>query len=595
MENRNFEIKIKKVKELLNKILSENLDIKITKLESKSNDELSILSALSNSSTIIINNINQYSNKIKNTMEKKVEIPELKLDNIKSNKINVLEGILKNSKFKNTRNKENPSFSMVDIDDDISKTKVTFWQKDLNDGTPERKIKNKLFMTQNNNNKKESKINKTFIKFNTNKVFSKKRKKKSKLKINKCLTERSNELPPKTPLKLTLHRKICKNTGIHNINCNTNTSRNKNSKNLSLNLPSNLKKEIKTKKNENNTTIYFYGKKSKNIENIDKSLIPIFQYESKTPEKKRAQKEIINHEKNLKSLCESMLVDVDKDELLVSHSNLNEVFGKTVEREKKFKNNFKYCIKYFLQFLTFNELFNLCKTKKEILKIILNILINQTEKSIDSINSILKIYNTNNNKDLLLSKKFKPFELNSNSQKSISLLNSISKINFIKSIKSYYLNNNIDKNIKKIILIFDLYFISIGKKNILNKLNSDNNKKIEYICNYFKNNKSKLLGNIIENDLKNKKFDDLIINNLYEYSIKYIDIINPYYYKKINKDIAIFVFIIKNILDFIGISNINNKLDKKNSEQKSIIIHKSRLNAKNIVLDKLNQILNKFD
>ena len=173
----NFEIKIKKVKELLNKILSENLDIKITKLESKSNDELSILSALSNSSTIIINNINQYSNKIKNTMEKKVEIPELKLDNIKSNKINVLEGILKNSKFKNTRNKESPSFSIVDIDDDISKTKVTFWQKDLNDGTPERKIKNKLFMTQNNNNKKESKINKTFIKFNTNKVFNKKRKK----------------------------------------------------------------------------------------------------------------------------------------------------------------------------------------------------------------------------------------------------------------------------------------------------------------------------------------------------------------------------------------------------------------------------------
>ena len=144
-------------------------------------------------------------------------------------------------------------------------------------------------------------------------------------------------------------------------------------------------------------------------------------------------------------------------------------------------------------------------------------------------------------------------------------------------------------------MIFDIYFISIGKKNALNNLNSDNNKKIEYICNYFKNNKTKLIGNIIENDLKIKKFDDLIINNLYEYSKEYIDIINPNYYKKINKDIAIFVFVIKNILDFVGISFINNKEENKNNEQKVINIHKSRLNAKNIILDKFNQILNKFD
>ena len=301
----------------------------------------------------------------------------------------------------------------------------------------------------------------------------------------------------------------------------------------------------------------------------------------------------MKHEKNLKSLCESMLVDVNKDELLVSHINLNEFFNKTGEKAKKFESNFKYCIQYILSFLTFNEIFKLCKTKKEILKIILNLLINQTEKSVDDINSILKKYNANNNKDLLFSKKLKPLELNSSSQKSISLLNSISKINFIKSIKSCIINKN--KNIKKIILIFDLYFISIGKKNILNNLNSDYNKKIEYICNYFKNNKIKLLGKIIENDLKNKKFDDLIINNLYEYSKENIDEINPNYYKKINKDIAIFAFIIKNILDFVGISNIDNKSDNKNNEQKCIIIHKSRLNAKNMLLDKLNQILNKFD
>ena len=595
MENNNFQKNIEKVKELLNKILNENLDTRISKLETNSKQELSMLSLLSNSSTDIINNISQYSNKIKSPEKKKLKIPELKLDNLNSNKshkINELEGILKNSKYKNKRNKDKPSSSIFDIDDYNSKTNVFFCQKDLN-GTPDHKIKSKSFMTQSNINKNESKINKTFIKFDSNNEFNKKKKKKNKIKNDKCLTERSNNDPLKTPLRLNLHRKLCKNSEIHNINSNTN--KNRNSNHLTLNLPLNNKKEMKIKKAVNKTTINFYEKANKNIESIDKSLISRFNYESKTPEKKKVRKELMKHEKNLKSLCESMLVDVNKDELLVSHINLNEFFNKTGEKAKKFESNFKYCIQYILSFLTFNEIFKLCKTKKEILKIILNLLINQTEKSVDDINSILKKYNANNNKDLLFSKKLKPLELNSSSQKSISLLNSISKINFIKSIKSYIINNNINKNIKKIILIFDLYFISIGKKNILNNLNSDYNKTIEYICNYFKNNKIKLLGKIIENDLKNKKFDDLIINNLYEYSKENIDEINPNYYKKINKDIAIFAFIIKNILDFVGISNIDNKSDNKNNEQKCIIIHKSRLNAKNMLLDKLNQILNKFD
>ena len=597
MENNNFQKNIEKVKELLNKILNENLDTRISKLETNSKQELSMLSLLSNSSTDIINNISQYSNKIKSPEKKKLKIPELKLDNLNSNKshkINELEGILKNSKYKNKRNKDKPSSSIFDIDDYNSKTNVFFCQKDLN-GTPDHKIKSKPFMTQSNINKNESKINKTFIKFDSNNEFNKKKKKKNKIKNDKCLTERSNNDPLKTPLRLNLHRKLCKNSEIHNINSNTN--KNRNSNHLTLNLPLNNKKEMKIKKAVNKTTINFYEKANKNIESIDKSLISRFNYESKTPEKKKVRKELMKHEKNLKSLCESMLVDVNKDELLVSHINLNEFFNKTGEKAKKFESNFKYCIQYILSFLTFNEIFKLCKTKKEILKIILNLLINQTEKSVDDINSILKKYNANNNKDLLFSQKLKPLELNSSSQKSIALLNSISKINFIKSIKSCIINNNINKNkfIKKIILIFDLYFISIGKKNILNNLNSDYNKKIEYFCNYFKNNKTKLLGKIIENDLKNKKFDDLIINNLYEYSKKNLDEINPNYYKKINKDIAIFAFIIKNILDFVGISNIDNKSDNKNNEQKCIIIHKSRLNAKNMLLDKLNQILNKFD
>ena len=590
MENLNYSKNIEKAKELLNKILNEKLNSRITNLEVNNKQEFSILSTLSNSSRNITNNLIEYSKKIQIKEKKEINVPKLKLDEINNHnkKRSDINGILKSTKLKYRRNREKVFSSLFDCE--ASKTKVSFWQKDLNE-TPDLIIKHKPIIYRIGDNKGESKMNKTFIKLDSNNNFTNQKKKKNRIKNMKCLTERSNKDILKTPQRLLkLSKKICKNTSNYNtINNNE----------LPSNFPHSFKKENKTKKNGNKTNSNHNDKKIKNLEDIGKSQTPRFNYNPKTPENIKVQNEIKKHERNLKSLCESMLIDVNKDELLVNDKiifsgNITEFPYKSDEKNsKKFQDNFKTCIQYFLKFLSFGELFVLCKTKKEILKIILNLLINQTEKSIDSINSIIKIYNVNNSKDLITTKKLKPFELNLSSQKAISLLNSISKINFIKSIKSC--NTGKNTNIKKIILIFDIYFISIGKKNALNNLNSDNNKKIEYICNYFKNNKTKLIGNIIENDLKIKKFDDLIINNLYEYSKEYIDIINPNYYKKINKDIAIFVFVIKNILDFVGISFINNKEENKNIEQKVINIHKSRLNAKNIILDKFNQILNKFD
>ena len=590
MENHIFSKNKTYVKDLLNKLLNEKLAIRIKNLELNNNQELSILSSLSTSSKQIENNLYLCSNSITNQEKKEIIIPKLKFEEVNKvqNKpkknIAELDGILKNNNYKNKRNKEKPISNI--INNEAKTTRVSFWQNDFK-GTPDRTNKTKHFMTNIASHKKESKINKTFANNESNNTFNNK-KKKTKIKNIKCLTERTNKEAPKTPLRLTLHQKLLKKTKNYTRNYNTNL----NNDNISLNMPRLIKKEHKNKKILNKTTINVYEKKNKN--NI------IGMHTTKTPEKIKLRNEMMKNEMNLKSLCESMLIDVDKDELLVNNDKIiPEFFYKNEENKtKKFEDKLKTCIQYFSQYLTFGEIFQLMRTKKEIMKIILNILINQTEKSIDNINSTLKNININNN-ELILTKKLKPFEFSQNSQKAISLLNSISKISFIKSIKSFTMNNDTNKNknnnIKKILLIYDIYFISIGKKKFLNNLNMDNNKKIEYICNYFKNSKSKLLGNIIETDLKNKKFDDIIINHLYEYSKEYIDIINPNYYKKINKDIAIFVFIIKNILDFVGISFINNKLDNKNNEQKIASIYKSRLNVKNNILDKLNQILNKFD
>ena len=84
---------------------------------------------------------------------------------------------------------------------------------------------------------------------------------------------------------------------------------------------------------------------------------------------------------------------------------------------------------------------------------------------------------------------------------------------------------------------------------------------------------------------------------MYEYSFKYANIINPNYFKKINKNIAILVFLIKNILDYAGIPHVdnNNNNNNKANEQKIILLNKSRLNANKAILDKYTEILNKFN
>ena len=50
---------------------------------------------------------------------------------------------------------------------------------------------------------------------------------------------------------------------------------------------------------------------------------------------------------------------------------------------------------------------------------------------------------------------------------------------------------------------------------------------------------------------------ELFFISLYEWSYKNIDTINPNHFQIINKDIAKFVYIIKNILDYFGINKEN--------------------------------------
>ena len=149
-------------------------------------------------------------------------------------------------------------------------------------------------------------------------------------------------------------------------------------------------------------------------------------------------------------------------------------------------------------------------------------------------------------------------------------------------------------NNKDIILLFELFFISLGKKLDIIQFDTNDantkNKRWNYFCNYFNNNENKYLKNAIEKALFNKKLSNEIINSLYDWSYKNIDKIRPNHFQLINKDIAIFAYIIKNLLDHFGISKEN-----KVNYQKLYTLYCIRLNINEKLVSKLNQMLIKFD
>ena len=238
-----------------------------------------------------------------------------------------------------------------------------------------------------------------------------------------------------------------------------------------------------------------------------------------------------------------------------------------------------------LIYLENNEICNLLLINKECFKTIMNFLISKTEIKIDifeeEISRILEDNKTLTNINTT-NLKIKKFEFNANSSRAISLLNTISTNNFLK-IKNEFLNN------KEINLIFHILFIAQGNNEIFSL--NDNKTKWDYIFNYFKDYISnQTMGTFIENNLNGKIFDDNIINSLYKFSYKYLNIISPNHFQKINKDIAILVFIIKDLLEHIGILT-----DKKLEPEKEIILINSRLRSNKEILNRLNEINNKIN
>lgn len=248
--------------------------------------------------------------------------------------------------------------------------------------------------------------------------------------------------------------------------------------------------------------------------------------------------------------------------------------------EEKFESHLDEISRY----LDIKDLCNLMLVNKECFTTIMNVLISKTEITIDILEEeISKIKEGNKNIDFE-KLNIPPFQFSSNSSRAVSLLNNSSGCNLIKFQKS-------DTNVnKEIFIIFGIFFIASGKKNQFMTLHNDED-KMKYIINFFKNDIDNMsLGSLIEKEINGKIFDDNIISSLYSYSNKYKNIISPNRFQKVNKDVAIFVFVIKNILEHIGIfDQQNNKPDKE------YILYKARLKTNKQILEQLNNFYEKIN
>ena len=233
-----------------------------------------------------------------------------------------------------------------------------------------------------------------------------------------------------------------------------------------------------------------------------------------------------------------------------------------------FLNSIEYIFGNLFSFLDIQSFFNFMMINKSYYKLIIKLIINKLENKIKDINKNITELKQNNKSIIFSEEKTKIFEFNNSSMRALSILNSI-------SVESFFNEKKINFEDSKIKLIFDIYFIALGKKKDIININFGNCSREKYMKNYFKNNNKKIIGNIIDNDFKKLLFNNEVINALYEYSYNKLNIISPKNFQRVNKNVTMFCYIIKNIMEHLGIiiKDNNNKTIKQNYNLLSARLH----------------------
>ena len=605
--------------EIITNLLTKLLDSKLNKLESKAKEEINIIKSISQNNESMINELQDINKKIKPRINPKKNSNTYHYINMKKNsiysklpnKLNTNSTILseKNertsfrkcySKCKKTKtnfmrnlrcnrseifgndflnNKSINVSKILNCSKMDNKTKKSGSKKRNRDITPRLSTPGFLIRRKKKENPKFLLNNTRSIKNNNNLLNSKKYNKSCKiLPILKRDQFNISKISKNDELDL-----LCEQTDIEDkriYELNPEISRNMQNK----------------KKNESQKITSLLFKKSHEDFNLNK---------------KEENKELL-------TLDDSLMNDVNNDELLIFYHNkkttkliddiplTKSIFGDEANCDKDIainidkhnnlntdnlnKNNYTFAerieniLDYLTKYLTFEELLKINLVNKECFKMIMHYLISKKEDLIDDTKELLSLLKKNNTELIDPNEKNNnfsliPFEFNKHSSRAIQLLREMPFDNI-------FLNNKIQINNKYIILVFDLFFIALGFKKKIISFNNDVKSKWNFYKNFFEKNKTNI-GYTIENKIKGKIFDKDIINSLYEYSHNYINIITPSYFQNINNDIALFVFIVKNILEHVGIiKDINNKKNVK----KLYLLYNARIYINSIILQKFNKI-----
>ena len=640
--------KQKNKKEILNNLLKQLLDHRLLKLEIKNDDEIKNLKLVSQDSKNIIIALEEYSHNVRKEIylqrHKKYEDSKSsrrpsKIKYNKIDKISVPKRDSQNECLSQNKNKENmhtksrnshskskniyndamsinsdskftnkkyASLSKTGISHCKSKSRISKLSKDSSkihlpicgrSITPKNKSKNKNLMktTAIPHPKKNSVAN-----FD---VLSATAKTKSK----NIFSQKDNKNEEKTPKKSKRFE----------TEFNFNSPNQKEDERLNkLDIFGKPQKNEENKKNKNNKA----GEKKSLLDTLTDQISKINTI--------KLDDNLDNDELLVKGIKGSTIKMDDKvlnDELLVNNININDSIikdNKTKENEKKTnKNNLKGSrllianldnddMNYILakddkiedieisnslslqesfemnldvisRYLSNKDICSVMLVSRECFKSLMNILISKLEISIDILDDEIRKIKINNIKIDFNKIQKTPFKFSSNSMRVVPLLNS-SGLNITK-VTSEQLNTY------KMAVIFYLYFIASGHKKDFVQFIDNGAKMLEFIKKYFNENlKHNKMGDFIEKTINGKLFDDNTIADLYSYARQYSGTISPNYYQHINKDIAIFVFIIRDILEFIGAGNSNI------TPEKEFILLNARLNNKKYLLEHLNKVDSDF-
>ena len=542
---------------LLYKLLGERLE----NLEKSNEDELNSINYLNIDSKDIINFLeknlcfqnqnqqNEINDKIPE-IEKREKTPEKKREKTPEKKREKTPEKKREKTPEKKREKTLEKKSEKTPENKREKTpeKILEKKERIPEKTPEKRIEKKQTINKTPSPKKQYIINNEF-----ERTFT--QSKKQMLKIEKIENEKvfNSTIEIK---KNKRNEKMYKSLTPENLHL-------KKKKNIQKNINVNQKEKIKIETKENKK-----DKKENKENNLDK-INKKDNKENKNINKENKENSILNTSESTNSQDEKL----KKISSLHFHQNeISNILGtlnleKILNKEKiSYHKIFSFLKNDDLkQLLNVNSIYRI--NSKEILKQRIELEIKQIKKEL---NNLKEIYQ--NEIDFNEFKK-KPFKLN---KKSISV---IEYLNSPISEESFLYENKGDLISKDIILVYKIYLCAIDDKFYIK-----NNKEIwEHICQHFnKRNKKIALGNFIKNEIEDKIFSESTITNLYDISYNVLIKINPQYFKSIDETTSMFVFIVRDILEHIGLSK-----EKTILIDKQVLLLKSRLKCKTQFLNQI--------